>query len=191
MNWPEKYRLIGDNLICKIQKFEEPQGITLLNRDPRKQDRLPDCYAGVVTEVGERCKLVKVGDEITFTRWQYSQSDVDDDRISLRECDLVIVNGGCVNGYIAVKLYAPFEKTEKLIQVDGRREAPKNYWGQIINVDHSSKNLETKNLNVNDIILFQRMDEYQYRIGKHTLVFKNDYDVVIAQMEEARELSVV
>lgn len=191
MNWPENYQLVGDSLIVDIGLPEEVSGLSLVNRDPRKTDMKPDCYVGDVKEVGARCKLVKVGDKVVFSRWQYSQSDLDDSRICIREVDLVIVNERCVNGFIAVKLYNPFQKTEQLIQVEGRRNTPRYFWGQIIDIDRNTKNTETKDLKTDDIILFQHMDDYQYYVGRHTMVFKNLYDVpllVLTSLEQKLEV---
>lgn len=187
MNWPENYKIINDTLVAdiSIKENETDSNIILLNKDPRKQRSLPDCYAGDVLEIGTRCKLVKVGDKVTFTRWQYSQSDLDEKRIALREVDLVIVNDRCVNGYIAVKLYEPWKKEEKIIQVKKHYEQPKNYWGQVIDIDRSMKNTDTDEVVDGDIILFQHLDDYQFRIGNHTMVFKNLPSVVILKLEAA------
>lgn len=184
MNWPEKYQLINDSLIVDISLPEEnDSGIILLKKNTRN-DR-PDCYVGKVTETGSQCKLVKVGDSVVFTRWEYSQSDVDENRICLREVDLVIVNDKCVNNYTAVKLYAPKKKME-LITPEVRRERPKNFWGQIIDMDRTDRTpKDAFDLTKGDIVLFQYMEDYQYRVGEHTMVFRNDYDVVIAKMEDA------
>jgi co-chaperonin GroES (HSP10) len=185
MNWPEKYRLVGDSLIANIALPENtPSGLSILERDPRRQAQKPDCFIGDVTETGSQCKLVRKGDRVVFTRWMYSQSDVDDERICLREVDLVIVNEKCVNGYIAVQVYEPFKKTD-LVLIENEREIPKNYWGRIVDKDPYSKNKETTSLNKGDIILFQHMEDYQYRVGKHMIVFKDFKDVVIAKMEAA------
>ena len=186
MNWPEKYSLVGDSLIANIAFPENTgSGLSVLERDPRKSLQRPDCYIGDVTEVGSRCRFVKPGDKIVFTRWIYSQSDVDDERICLREVDLVIVNERCVNGFIAVQVYEPFKKDMGLVVVEGRMSLPKNYWGKVVDIDYTSRNKETKDLKTGDIILFQRMEDYQYRVGEHTLVFKDIFDVVIAIMEPA------
>ena len=189
MNWPNNYRLVSDALIADISLPEEIAGLTSLRRDPRKDEIKPDCYQGKVLETGGQCRWVKPGDAIVFTRWQYSQSDVDEARICLREVDLVVVNNQCVNGFIAVKLYEPFKKTELIAMP--KRERPKNYWGQVISLSKDSKNVETKDLKEGDIIFFQAMDDYQYRVGAYTLVFKDIPDVVVLKMEEARTLSVV
>ena len=69
--------------------------------------------------------------------------------------------------------------------MEGRRAPPRNYWGQIIDIDHfTSKNFDTKDLRVDDIINFQYMEEYQYRVGSHTMVFKNLPDVIQLKIEE-------
>lgn len=183
MNWPEEYHLIGDSLIANIALPGEISGVINLNKDPRKQEILPDCYEGTVLEVGAGCKLVKVGDKIVFTRWKYSQSDVDDNRICLREVDLVIVNEKCVNGYVAVHLYKPFKKVEQLT-LPGRPQRLNYAWGKIIDIDYSIKIKDTEHLREGDIILFQRMDDFQYFIGQHTMVFKNIPDVILVVLEE-------
>jgi hypothetical protein len=190
MNWPEQYKIIGDSLVCKLQ-MHESNVIELLNKDPRKQVRKPDCYAGVVTEVGSRCKLAKVGDKITYSRWEYSQSEIDDERTALREVDLVVVNGHCVNGYCAVKLYEPFKKSEDLIKIESQHTVARNFWGQIIDVDLSKKVPDTQDLKEGNIILFQYMDSYQYRVGQHTLIFKLVPDVVLLTLEEVKEKELV
>jgi len=184
MNWPSEYKLVGDSLIVDIALPEEAAGLKILNRDPRKFEIKPDCYLGEVKEVGSQCKLARVGDKVVFTRWIYSQSDVDDARICLREVDLVTVNDKCVNGFCAVQVYDPFQKTNELIQV-GSRERPKWSWGKIVDIDPYSKNPDTKELREGQIILFQRMDDYQYWAGKHTLVFKNIPDVPLLILEES------
>lgn len=184
MNWPSSYKIIGDGLIANIALPVEEAGIIQLNRDPRKFDRKADCYEGVVTEVGAQCKLCKPGDKIVFTRWVYSQSDVDDERIALREVDLVVVNNRCVNNFVAVKIYEPPKKTDLI--VPETREVKRNFWGQVIDMDVNSKTPpDTLEVKEGDIILFQRMEDYQYRVGVHTVVFRNDYDVIIAKMENS------
>jgi co-chaperonin GroES (HSP10) len=191
LNWPENYKLISDALIADIQlPPEDENGIILLNRDPRKQEVLPDCYTGKVLEVGTQCKLVKVGDEIVFQRWQYSQSDLDDTRVCLREIDLVVVNEKCVNGYAACQVFDPFAKTHQLT-FPGRRERPRYYYGKVIDIDPYSKNPDTKDVKAGDIVLFQHMDQEQFWVGKHTKVFKNIYDVILMVLEPALEEALV
>jgi hypothetical protein len=189
MNWPESYKLIGDSLIADISLPGEASGLVSIERDPRKKKKLPDCYEGVVKEVGAQCKLASPGDKIVFARWIYSQSNVDDALICLREVDLVVVNNECVNGFVAVKVFNPFKRVTELTLVDKGYEVPKNFYGQIVSIDQSNnKNVETQHLKENDIICFQRMEEYQYQIGQHTMVFKNIRDSILFQLEEAEVL---
>lgn len=162
---------------------ETESGLKIIVRDPVNSERKPDCYEGTVREVSLDCIKVKIGDNVVFTRWEYSQWHMAEGRLTVRETDLVVVNGRCVNEHIAVKLHEPFKRNEELILVETRKAPEKNFWGQVIDADLSSKNKDTKDLKEGDIILFQYMSDYQYRVGKHTVVFKDIPDVVIAKME--------
>jgi co-chaperonin GroES (HSP10) len=191
----KNFRLNTDWIIVNIELPENVGGLKVINRDPRKQARKPDAYVGDVVECGPRCKYVKVGDKVVFQRWQYSQFDVDDAHIALREVDLLTINQQCAPNYIAVQIYDPFRTTKVILpdEVKHSMDQSKVLFGKVISVGQEQKNKETADVREEDFIWFYRMTDDQFRIGNNTVVIRNDYDVILMSgaLQKSPELAVI
>ena len=178
---PEGLTLNADWLIVKIALSKEVGGLVMLNTDPRKQRRKPDAYVGEVIETGPRCIYVKVGDRVVFQRWEFSQFDLNEEDIMIRELDLLTINDRCAPEYMAVQVYDPFRTTQVILsdEVKHSMDDSKTLFGKVISIGVQTKNEETKEIQEGDFIWFNKFD-YQFRIGSgNTIVIRNDNDVVL------------
>lgn len=180
------FRLCADWLIIDISLPENMGGLTVVERDPRKAKYKPAAYVGTVVEEGPQCKHVVRGDKVVFQRWEYSQFDVDEAHIAIREVDLLTVNNECAPRYIAMQVYDPLADTKLILDPEIIRELhsrEKFYFGKIISLGPDRENKDSEELKEGDLIWVHKMDDYQFKIGQHTLVFRDDYDIVMMKGE--------
>lgn len=183
---PSDFRLDGDHLIVNIVLPENsPAGLFVVNRDPRKADYKPDAYVGVVEAVGPDCGLVAVGDKIVFERWQYSQHDADEERIMIREVDVLILRDEKpAPGIIAIQVLDEEIKSTVIVP-DTVQPTPSKYWFGRVTATGSDE------VKVGQFVWANKMDSYQYRLAKHTVVFRAMDDVVLmtADLVSEEEMS--
>lgn len=171
---PTNFVLDGDHLVVHIAIPENsPGGLAVVNRDPRKQEYKPDAYVGIVEKVGPDCELVAPGDKIVFERWEYSQHDVDEERILIREVDVLILGDKQpAPGIVAIQVLDVDVKTD-LVVPDTVREAPSKYWFGRCTASGS------ESVQPGQFVWARKMDSYQYRLAKYTVVFRAMEDVVM------------
>lgn len=171
---PNDFQLDGDHLIVNIALPENlPAGLVAVNRDPRKAEYKPDAYVGIVEHIGPDCTLVAVGDKVVFERWEYSQHDIDEERIMIRQVDVLVLKGEQpAPGIIAIQVLDTDVKTD-LVVPDTIQEAPSKYWFGRVTATGS------ESVEVGQLVWAMKMDSYQYRLAKHTVVFRAMEDVVM------------
>lgn len=98
-------RLIGRRFLINIALPEKTtDGLTVLNRDPRKAYKKPAVYSGTVESASEDCLLVAPGDLVIVERWEYQQSDVDDQRMTALEKHLIAINGMLMPNFLVIEV---------------------------------------------------------------------------------------
>lgn len=171
---PVDFQIDGDHVICNIALPENtPVGLSVVVRDPRKAEYKPDAYVGVVEDVGPDCTLVAVGDKIVFERWEYSQHNIDEQRILIREVDILILNEEKpAPGIVAIQVLDEEIKTDLIVPDTASAPALK-YWFGRVSATGSDQ------VEVGQFLWANKMDSYQYRIAKHTIVFRDMDDVIM------------
>lgn len=156
-------------------------GLSVVNRDPRKQDYKPDAYVGVVEEIGPDCTLVKIGDQVVVERWEYSQFDIDEERLLVREIDILILQESePAPGIVVMQIELDEIKTSLIVPDTYQPESYKHYFGKIV----ASADPDVE---VGKFAWVVKMDSYQYRIGNHTLVFRSMPDTIVMQGVEIKQ----
>jgi hypothetical protein len=143
-----------------------PAGLFLLERDPRKQRKKPDAYTGIVEEVAPGCVFVSPGDKIFFQRWEYTQENIDDERLIASEDELIVLQGERpAPGIIIIKLEDELPETELALPDTLRPKSRPSYNGQVI--CHSNHGMgELEGLAApGKWLIFQKSDSYQWRYG--------------------------
>lgn len=171
---PSNFQLDGDYLIVNLALPENsPGGLAVVERDPRKAEYKPDAYVGIVEQVGPDCTLVEVGDKIVFERWEYSQHDIDEERILIREVDILILKDEKpAPGIIAIQVLDEEIKSD-IIVPDTARAPESKYWFGRVSATGSGQ------AEVGQFVWARKMDSYQYRLAKHTVVFRAMDDVLL------------
>lgn len=161
------YRLCGPNFRASIAvETKHPTGIVLLNKDPRKVKNKPDAYAGIVLDTGDRCKLVKIGDNIVFERWDWKQVDLPNEMILSNEREVLVVNDVPVNdcvifeledfGHINTKIIVPQTLEKKQSAVLSGKVLSSSYHGIL----------------PGERYIFEKLDSNQYYYGDGRLAFR-------------------
>lgn len=195
---PYGFNLFGDTCVINISLSDSKTGVLLVSNDPRKQDVKPDCYVGTVEAIGPACKLVKPGDKVVVERWEYSQHDIDDERIWCREIDILILDGGkCAPGVVAMHTF-DFKKGDVIIPDTVYKNPSRYYFGKVISSGYQCdpKKVEhvceceycvvgkkcwlglCDHVKEGDFIWVMYMDSYQYRLGDHTFIFRWQPDII-------------
>jgi len=191
---PEGFKLIGRKFVVNISRPSEAAGITVINRDPRKERYIPDAFPGVVEEVSEGCQLVRPGDRVVVQRFKWTQMDLDDQRLIASEKHLLIFGenlaapGVCV---MQLSKYVTQEQDLKLIVPDSVIEKKKRktsyYYGRVI----SSGIFDIEP----DMLLWvEKRETGQYFLNPEVLIFRNipdsfngDYPIfMIGEMDAKR-----
>ncbi len=178
---PESFQIDGDFLIVNIALPENLGGLAVVNRDPRKTDYRPDVYVGVVEKIGPECELVGVGDKIVFERWEYSQHDVDEERVMIREVDVLILKDEApAPGIVAIQVLDEDVKTDLIVPDTAYKKDLKYWFGRVMASG-------TDEVAVGQFVWARKMDSYQYRRAQHTVIFRAMEDVImmVADLEDA------
>lgn len=167
MNYLEGYKLSGPHFKASIALPENrPSGLKLLNNDPRSGKRRPDAYAGVIVDVGNRCDLVKIGDNVVFERWDWKQLDLDDSMIVSREKEVLIVNDEPVQNCVIFQLEDLDFKQTKLIIPHTYEKPPKlALFGKVLASAYSG-------VKINERYIFEKLDSNQYVYGDGRMAFR-------------------
>lgn len=161
-------------MIVNISQPENTEtGLSVVNRDPRKQDFKPDAYVGVVESIGPSCESVKVGDRVVVERWEYSQHDIDEERLLVREIDVLILSGGVpASGTVVLQMEPDVVNTSLVVPDTYRPESLLHYFGKVSASADSDVEVDT-------FLWVSKSDSYQYRIGQHTLVFRVTPEIIV------------
>lgn len=181
---PEGFQLDGDFLIVNIALPENLGGLAVVNRDPRKAQSKPDVYVGVVGSIGPECELVEVGDKIVFERWEYSQHDVDEERVLIREVDVLILkNEQPAPGIVAMQILDEDVKTDLVVPDTVAIPILKYWFGRVVATGSNA-------VEIGQFVWARKMDSYQYRRAQHTVIFKvmDDVIMMIADFIPEKEL---
>lgn len=163
----EGFKLVGPNFKASIALPENhPSGIVLLSKDPRKKKDKPDAYAGVVLDVGDRCDLVKIGDNIVFDRWDWKQVDLPDAMILSREKELLVVNEKPVNDCVIFELEDFDYKSVHIIVPHTLDKPPKaSLFGKVIASSYVG-------VLPGERYIFEKLDSNQYHYGDGRMAFR-------------------
>lgn len=190
-----------------IRLPENDSGIILPFSDPRHYDDKPDVYVGSVLETGPECQWVTKGKKIAFQRFDYgSQSaDVGEGFVLAHEKDvLVLGEDEAAPGVVAVNVIEEDSKNGIEIPdwVKMNNEAP-TMIGQVVAsgwkcTEECKNGCSKEHVNPQEIIIFRRLPEQQFRLGHHMVIFNNtcrhcrDHvktecaaDIILAKMEES------
>lgn len=161
------YSLGGDYFKASIAlEGNHPSGITLLNKDPRSGKKKPDAYAGIILDVSSNCKLLKIGDNVVFERWDWQQFDLNEEQIAARERDLIVVNDEPVAGYIIFQIEdLNKKKTDLIIPQTIEKQKTATLFGKVVASG-------VKDVNVGERYIFEHMDSYQYYYGNGLMAFR-------------------
>lgn len=173
------HRLSRDHFIVNIAQPENTSsGLFVVNRNPRMQDVKPDAYVGVVERVGDGCSIINVGDKVVVERWEYGQFDIDEERLLAKEVD-VLITGGEEPAPGTVVLQLPEEpKSDVVIPDTVRPKQELFYFGKVV----SSGDPDIVS---GEFLWVLKSNDYQYRLGKHMLVFRNTEDVAVMRGQTA------
>lgn len=190
----KEVKLTGHHFLINIAVPENTSnGLFVLEKDPRKFKRKPDCYVGVVEEVGSDCFLVKPGDKIVFRRWEWEQYNVDDERLIAEETDLLVLASEVpAPGVIIVRTISDAPKTSLFVPQNIRQEKKPSIRGEV--VAHSEYSLgELKGIDIKGkVIHFQRSDTNQWTYGNGLMAIKVcSYFEILAIEERVPELTVI
>lgn len=130
----QEIKLTGTKFLVNIVLPEKlPSGLVNVQRDPRKQRLKPACYIGIVEEVGNRCQ-VKVGARVIVERWEWTQQNVDDERMIADERELMMMDDVTpAPGVMVMQLISKKEISSSLFVPETIRfEKPPYFHGEII-----------------------------------------------------------
>lgn len=192
--------LTGSHFLVNIALPEfDSSGIKVVNRDPRKARIKPSCYVGKIEEVGPRCSYAKVGDTVVFERWQWQQMDVDDERMVVREKDLIVFGESLPMPGVLVINLEDHETPRTTIALPSLNYTPKPrpyYCGVVerlpLNIDFIR--VEGVEIRVGDKIYIEKYEVGQYRDGQGRLFFRIGSGAdILAKIESnsAPEFSVI
>lgn len=178
--------LLGRHFLVNIARPEKtPDGVAIIQRDPRKDRLKADCYVGVVEEVGTQCTLVKPGMRIVFERWEWQQMNVDDERLIAREKDVMIIGENTpAPGIMILELMdVGTPKTNIVLPQTLRPEEKPYYHGKVV---ATSAN-QYYGL-VGEEIFVEKYDSGQFRDGQGRLIFRTDrVAFVLMRVERTKE----
>ena len=187
-------KLAGKHLIVNIALPEnDPStGLTLLYRDPRKQRRKPDAFIGIVEDVGPGCALVKSGDKIVVERWDYGQSDLDDERLIVKERDVLVLGSNePAPGVIAVLLEDQKPKVQLTLPDRIKPWECRYFFGKLLAPDVFYLP-DDEVIKENDYVWIMKLDHDQFMLGENCLVMRvTDPDAVVAKGVKLTQLEVI
>lgn len=186
--------LAGTHFIINIAQPEnEPiTGLINVQRDPRKGKRKPDAFVGVVEAVGPKCKIVQVGHKVVIERWEYSQVDVDDERLIAQERDILISDiGEPVEGVIAVLLEEEKNKVDLILPKIGYQQPKPYYFGKLLAPDIVQlPNDEV--IKSGDYVWILKLDHSQFMLGQNCLVYRMvDPEAIVMKQVKVPQFEVV
>lgn len=192
MFWLDGYpltSLAGDHFLADIALSSHSKaGIILPERDPRRQKKKPDAYAGKILDVSPWCERVKKDDLVVFERWDWQQEDARNERIIARERDLIIVNEKPCSDYIIFQLedLSYIRPTlSQLIPQTMEKSKPAALAGVVISSS-------VDGYNEGERYIFQYMDSYQFHYGDGRVAFRYGKGAdILAKYESTGVLEVV
>lgn len=163
-----RFDLVGDHFVANISLPENhPGGLSVVERDPRKQDEKPDCYVGIVEAVGPDCRFLKVGDKVVFERWEYTQLDMDEERLIAREIDLVVMpDEKPAPNAVAFQILDDRQAKYKELILPEMALAGLDVGYHFGKVTGSG----CVDMSEGDFVWVMKMDSNQFRVGRHTVV---------------------
>lgn len=128
-----EYNLVSRHFVVNIAlPATTPDGILVMNRDPRKQRIKPATYKGIVEEAAADCKFVKAGDEVVLERWSWQQLDVDNERLVAREREVLVVNNQPAPNVMVLELIQKPPSQTLYVPDSYRPPKPLYYHGKIL-----------------------------------------------------------
>lgn len=199
-------QLFGPHFVADVRVPENASSNLILpSTDWRNRDDKPDVYVGKVEQVGDGCQWVKEGNKVAFLRWDYtSQSiDVGEGKLLVHEKDVMILGETeTAPGIVAINVLEKDSGIQIPDWVKMNNEAS-TLIGQVIasgwqcTEDCMEYGCRKEHVAVNDIVVFRRIPEVQYRLGSNTIIFDNrcrhcrDHakmdcpaDIILAKFEE-------
>ncbi len=186
--------LYGRHFLVNIALPENlPHGSLSVVKDPRQLRHKLAAYVGIVEETGDKCFLVKPGDKVVVKRWEWQQQNVDEERMIVREVDLIVLDGGApAPGIIIMKLLRDQVKTNLLMPDGFRQPKPQCLKGEVLRYSkHLMGELKGKEMG-GKILHFERSDDDQWAYGDDRIAIRvSPYFQILAIQEREVELHVI
>lgn len=175
-------QLVGTKCVINISSEPQRSNLTVLSTDPRKWRIKPDAYTGVVEEVGPECDVIQPGDRVVVERWQYKQTDIDDERIFADESQVLVYQKKnkdgtfgeetCMVGVVVMRLISQLPKTQLTLPDDVLQRQKKKTFLHMGRITNSG----SKTVKVGEIAWVERRERHQYLTGDGRLMFINCQD---------------
>lgn len=175
-------QLVGTKCVINISAEPQRSKLTMVSRDPRQWRIKPDAYTGVVEEVGPECEIIQPGDRVVLERWQYKQTDIDDERIFADESQVLVYQKKrpdgtfgeetCMIGVVVMRLISQLPKTQLTLPDDVIQRQKKKTFLHVGRVTNTG----SKTVKVGQLAWVERRERHQYLTQDGRLMFINCQD---------------